>query len=126
MLIYIVKNTWLFLSISIIVSLYYAVRGWLYERYDPYIKLKKKQRWKRWDKVILLHLHGSIYNFVSSMAGFYALKLMLRIIESIPDLADIKVGTAAFLSFLILVAILGISGVLPRFFWKGAFIGSKN
>jgi len=122
----VVNNSCLFLSVSIIVSLYYAVRGWLYEYYDPYIKLAENKEWKRWHKLALLHLHGSIYNFVSAMAGFYALKLMLRILESIPNLADIGVGTAAFLSFLVLVAILGISGVLPRFLWKGALIGSKG
>ena len=80
----------------------------------------------KWDKRFLLQIDGAIYNFVSSMAGFLALKLDENILASITNLTDLGVGTAAFLSFLTLVAILGISGVLPRFFWKGAFVGSKE
>jgi hypothetical protein len=121
-----VNTAWLFWTVSIALSSYYAYRGWLYERYDPYVKPQDNQKMSKWDRRFLLNIHGSIYNFIASMAGFFALKQTEEILRSIGNLHDIGIGTAALVSFLTLVAILGISGVLPRFFWRGALLGTKQ
>ena len=122
---YFVKTPCLFWAVSLIVSSLYGFRAWIYQHYDPYLKSEKSKEMKKWERVVVLHAHDFIYNFVCSMAGFHSLKLEVKILESITNLSGISVGTAAFLGLLTLIAIMGISGVLPRFFWKGALISSK-
>jgi hypothetical protein len=70
-------------------------------------------------KIFVQYIQDFIYNFMSSMAGFAALLLDYSIYNSINDLSKIETGTGLFMSFLALIAIIGMSGALPRIIWQG-------
>lgn len=111
-------------TIAVLCSLLFGFRGWVYQRYDPYLKSAEKA--KPWEQVLVNNGHDAFYNFICSMAGFSALKLLARFLTTIRDLSTISGGAAATLAFLTLVSILGIGGVLPRFFYRGAFVGKTE
>jgi hypothetical protein len=108
------NNPCLFWSSALIASLYYGVRGVLYQRYwvkSPDVNCATK--------TLVQYIQDFIYNFLGSMAGFGALILDYRIYRSIADLSKIETGTGFLMSFLTLLAIIGMSGALPRIIWQG-------
>ena len=122
MILYFVNSPYLFWIVALLMSTLYGIRGILWQHYRENIPTDMKPS----HKIMLYYGHDFVYNFICSLAGFAALRLEANILKSIVNVSDIGVGIAGFLAFLSLVAILGISGVLPRFFYKGALIGKKD
>jgi hypothetical protein len=87
-----------------------------------------RESWKTaptWKKVVVLYIHDTIYNLVCSLAGFVALFVLYPAQASINDWHNLQIGTATYFAFLALIALLGITGVLPRIFGRGGLTGKK-
>ena len=115
------RGFWL---LAILLSAYYGIRGWVYQTIyrDEKNKVAPTPTWKR---VVVWYVQDAIYNFICSMAGFIALFLLIRAHDTLNDWYGIEIGTATYLVFLTLLAVLGTSGVLPRMFGRGSFVGRK-
>jgi magnesium-transporting ATPase (P-type) len=112
----------LYWSLALLVSAYYGFRGFVYQTVDMRESWKKAPNWK---KVVVWYIQDTIYNFVCSMAGFIALFALYRAQASINNWHDIQIGTATYFAFLSLIALLGITGVLPRTFGRGGLTGKQ-
>lgn len=67
--------------------------------------------------------HGAFY-FLCSISGFIAWCLALKIAEKINIINDwsaVSGGTATILTALLLIAVLGVSGALPRILFLGRY-----
>jgi heme A synthase len=53
------------------------------------------------------------------MAGFVSAWVVAAVFKSVPDLTNISTGTAVLMSFLSIVAVAGIAGVLPPLLMYG-------
>ena len=109
-------------TIALLVSCYYAFRGYVYQTVDMRSSWKDAPAWK---KVIVWYIQDPIYNFVCSMTGFISLFALCRTQATINDWHNIQIGTATCFVFLTLIALLGITGVLPRTFGKGGLTGKQ-
>lgn len=102
------KNLCAFWSISLAFSCFYGFRGAIYHR----VYVVKECVPGHWQWYVLWYVQDCIYNFVCSMAGFLALRYLVQN----PDLIT---ENAASFGFLTVLAILGISGSMPRIFYRG-------
>lgn len=119
-----ITHSCLYWGIAGILSLYYGVRG-------IFIKIKfvkddniaransKNEPWTEWDKYFIHCGQDFIYNVTGSLAGFSALYVECKVLTSIHDLSTISSGTALFVAFLSIVAVVGIGGVLPPILLMG-------
>jgi hypothetical protein len=108
-----VRHPSLFWTLGLIVSIYYGWRG---------LRIQLKQKTQSWGKIDAIWVHGlqdSIFHFVSAMAGLAALYIECKIFLALPTMASIGLGTAVTLAFLSLLAVVGISGMLPSLLIKG-------
>jgi len=110
----------LYWSFALLLSAYYGVRGWVFQTVDVRKGLENAPTWKR---VFVWYIQDSIYNFVSSLAGFIALFILYRAQSTIVNWHDVQIGTATYFAFLGLLALLGTTGVLPRTFGRGGLLG---
>ena len=118
MLSYIVDRPCFYWSVAVLLAALWGVRGIYWQKHKEDMNLTAK--------IFLYYGHDAVYNFVSAIAGFTSLKVAVFIFRSITDFSNIAISTTALLVFLILFSVLGIAGVLPRFFYRGAFIGNNT
>ena len=117
-------------SIASVLSVYYGVRAIFIQRRlvgDENAEREKRGLvpWSLRETIFIHRVQSFVYNFVGAMIGFVSLHLEYGIILSISDLANIQSGTALLLSFLSLIAIVGISGQLPEILLHGKLFGGK-
>jgi len=60
-----------------------------------------------------------LVNFISSISGFISYLIIRKIILGVSDLSKIDSGTAIVISFLSLVTITGVAGMLPHILYYG-------
>jgi hypothetical protein len=109
---------------AIILSLYYGIRGIYYQRHYVAIENEKNgsaNKWSLFEQIIVHRIPDFILHFVCSMSGFLCYYVAGLILAKIPDISRIDAGTGIVLSFLFLVAITGIAGVLPPLLMLGKF-----
>jgi uncharacterized membrane protein len=63
--------------------------------------------------MVIRCLYDGFFHAYCSVAGFAALWLAADIVNTLPTIQDIPAGTSAFLVFLIVLGLLGVSGQLP-------------
>lgn len=123
---------WPYWIFAVLASGFYGYRGILYWQHHVGIenarlkeeKLRDAEKlvWTRCQRIVVHYIQDFIYNFVCSLSGFIALYFEIEIIKSLKGAyLDISAGTAATLAFLSLIAIIGISGALPRILWRKGF-----
>jgi hypothetical protein len=111
---------WYYASL-ILLSLYYAVRGVVFEvvnyREAP---LSKTQ------KVIIFYIQEFLFKIIFTASAFISLAIAYKIFSSLQSLNDISAGTAILLVFLFVWGILGLSGYLTGLILAGKFPGIKG
>jgi len=60
-----------------------------------------------------------LFNSICSISGFVSYFIIRKIILGVSDLSKIDSGTAIVISFLSLVAIMGVAGMLPHILYYG-------
>ena len=121
----------LYIILASLLSIYYGIRGIFMQRIHSdqlniEIEKDKGRKWKKREIIFVRYIQDFIFNFVCSIAGFFALFLEYKIFLKIENIAAIDTGTSLLLVFLSLLAIAGISGQLPFLLLHGRFPGSKQ
>lgn len=100
----------------LLVCLYQAYRGFMFQliRTDsPF------GGWPRHRRLLLLALADGFFYFVTTASGFAAMAKFVKLLHQIKEPGNISAGTAAFLSFLALYGVLGITAQLPFLIQRG-------
>lgn len=102
----------IFWSVAIGLSIFQGIRG-------IFIQIHYKKG--KWTKAALrIHcIHDFLFNFICSMSGFVCYFIIALVWRGIPDCNNIETGTGIMLSFLALIAIAGIAGILPHMLFYG-------
>jgi hypothetical protein len=115
---------WCYIVVTVLVSLYHGYRGYvnqrttaqghqnLTERTPPQSGIPDKWYWSPAEVLVVRCLYDALFYAFCSVAGFAALWLAGYVLNTIPDLRDIPGGTSAFLVFLVVLGLLGVSGQL--------------
>lgn len=111
----------LFWSVAGVLSVYHGIRGILIQgwaRANENIELLARKNpapgrpWTRSEVIYVHRVHDFIFHVVCSLTGFLSLFLVSMILTGVPNLSEIGTGTAILGSFLLLMAVTGIAGVL--------------
>jgi len=117
----IMEMPWWYLTILIVFSLYYAIRGIMEQIFIhasvPYSKMQK---------VIIAYIQEFLFKVIFTASGFVALFIANYIFSSLKSINDIGAGTAILLIFLIFWGITGISGYLTFLIVSGKFPSLKG
>jgi hypothetical protein len=121
----------LFWMIATLVSAYYGTRGVLIavrDGQDEDIQRIRdsKAPWSRWQRVIVHYVHAFAFNFIGSLTGFVALLLARALYRHLGSPPSIEAGAGVLLVFLGLVAITGMTGILPELLSRGGVFGVKS
>jgi hypothetical protein len=117
MISYFIDHVCLYWSIAVALALLSGIRAIFVQKHGG--KIPSTMRLTA--KLFIHYGHDALYNAVSVLAGFVALKAAALMFRSIKDYSSVDIGTSTLLIFLILFSVLGIACVLPRFFSRGAF-----
>jgi hypothetical protein len=107
-----------YLVISLVISIYQGVRGFVFQYYNS----KTYELYKSWGKparIFMFCVTDFVFYFVTTIVGFASLLIAKNIISSTPKLQDLGTGAAALVIFLLLIGILGICGQLPYLIQSG-------
>lgn len=125
-----VSHPFIYWCIASFMSLYQGIRGIFIQRHNVSVEnagleaaKPPSQPWTLTEQIIVHRIHDFVFNFVCSIAGYIALYASCIIFLSINDLSKIEIGTGIILSFLTLVSLAGISGVLPQLLLLGKLFG---
>lgn len=117
---------WVFILIAIVVSIYHGYRGYVLQRVTVQIQEDEAKKgakvwaWTRTEIFVVRYLYDSLFYFFCSLIGFISLWVAIIIITSKDtSVQNISGGASALFVFLIIVAILGISGQLPQLIQQG-------
>jgi len=103
----------LFLTVGTFFSLFYGIRS-----YDIFTRLTvSKEVRDLYEKTITFKIHNFFVNFTGSAIGWFSLFLVYNDLFSsgLEGLDIKKIGFGHI--FLLLIALLGIWGILPHTFW---------
>jgi hypothetical protein len=114
---------WIFAGI---ISIYQGIRGIFIQTHNVALENEVRQRWTLTELIIIHCIHDFIFNFVCSLAGYSALYAICKIFNIVGDFSKMEIGTGIFLSFLSLVALTGIAGVLPPLLYLGKLFGKSS
>lgn len=125
-----ITHSCLYWGVAGLFSLYYGVRGVFikikFVKDDNINRVRSTQEpWTELDKYFIHCGQDFIFNIVGSMAGFSALYVECKILTSFNDLSSMSPGTALFVAFLSIFAVVGIGGVLPPILLLGRLF-TKN
>lgn len=107
-----------YVTILILFSLFYAVRG-IIEQQDRF----KEKSWSLTEKIIYFTIQEFLFKVIITASSFLALFIANYIFSSIGSLNDIGAGTAVLLIFLIFWGITGVSGYLTLLIVTGKVPG---
>jgi len=109
-----------FYLIAILWSIFQAIAGY---HYGAYIynsaNDKGKVRMKIYWPILAYPVHHAAFYALCSLSGFIAWHIAYLLASQIRCWADISTGSSAVLIALLLLAISGISGALPRILYLG-------
>jgi len=91
-------------------SIYYAVRGIIYNRYYR----DKVNATTNWKYIIVGDIQEGLFQFITTISSFFALAIAYGIFKTIEDFSKITSGTSALLVSLALWGIIGIGGWLTE------------
>ena len=111
-----------------VVILYYGVRAIIItyrdlEAQNVQLRKERKPTWNCCQKVFVHYIQTFIFNAVCVLSGFVAFFMFCELYLKIKEPLQLDAGTSVLLVSLGLVAITGISGVLPQMLHSGALFG---
>ena len=112
---------WWYYAALIIFSLYYAVRGVVYESF-----IYKESPLSKTERVIVIYIQEFLFKIVFTASSFLSLAIAYKILASLKSLNDIGAGTSVLLVFLFVWGVLGLSGYLTGLILAGKFPGIKG
>lgn len=122
-----------FWATAAVVSLYHAVRAVLNQRRwvaDENIRRQANQPslqpWSLWEQIIIHRAHDFLFHIVCSVSGFISAWAFATMFKNISTCADIGAGTAILMSFLAIISVAGIAGVLPPLLLYGRLWGKVS
>jgi hypothetical protein len=108
---------WWFIAVGLAISAYHTCRGYILQcAFAHYQQSKGDNQFATWSRrktTLIRCIYDGFFYCVCSVAGFAALWLAAYIVNTLPTIQDIPSGTSAFLVFLIVLGLLGVSGQLP-------------
>lgn len=127
------SHPFIYWGIASFMSLYQGIRGILIQRHNVSVEnagleaaQPPKRQWTLTEQIIVHRIHDFVFNYVCSIAGYIALYAICNIFLGINDLLKIEIGTGIILSFLTLVSLAGISGLLPPLLFLGKLFGKTD
>jgi hypothetical protein len=117
---------WWFVVVGLIVSAYHGYRGYVVQRWtaqsqkhDVEQRAAKDDTTFKWfmsssETIAVRYVYDALFYFFCSIAGFAALWLATSVFNALPNIHDIPGGTGALLVFLVVLGLLGVSGILPH------------
>lgn len=115
-----------FVVVGLIVSAYHGYRGYVlqrwtaqFQKHDVEQRAAKDGTTFKWfmsssETIAVRYVYDALFHFFCSIAGFAALRLASSIFNALPNIHDIPGGTGALLVFLVILGLLGVSGILPH------------
>lgn len=121
----------LFWMTAALVSAYYGVRGVLIavragRDEDRRRRLESKEAWPPWQRIVVHYVHAFALNAVGSLTGFVALFMALAVYRDLGSPPKVEAGTGVLLVFLGLLAVTGITGILPEILYRGGVFGARS
>jgi hypothetical protein len=115
----VIQIPWYYFLISIVFSLYYAVRGivWMKKYGDKTLTHVQK--------IIIEYIQEFLFKVVCTISSFMTLVVANYIFSSLKSINEIGVGTAVLLIFLFIWGITGVSGYLTHLIVLGKFPTGK-
>jgi len=107
-----------YLVMLIIFSLYYAVRGIMYEEKAL---TAAKTPYSKTQKIVIVYIQEFLFKVIFTASSFLALLIANYVFLSLGSLQNISAGTAVLLIFLIVWGITGVSGYLTFLIISGKF-----
>jgi hypothetical protein len=116
---------WWYLAVAAGWSLYQGYRGYvlqyvtvqsqrkLTEREPPQAGIPDQWFWSPIEVTVVRTGYDALFYGFCSVVGFAALWLAGYVLNIVPSIHDIPGGTSAFLVFLVVLGLLGVSGQLP-------------
>lgn len=121
-----------FILIGLAVSLYHGYRGYILQRVTvQHQKSEAKKNaaqetetepnwfWSDTETVVVRYIYDALFYFFCSVIGFVALWAATKVFDALPSVHNVSGGTGALLVFLVILALLGISGQLPQLIQHG-------
>jgi hypothetical protein len=116
---------WWFIAVALIFSVCHGGRGYVFQCAVAYHQQAQPDspfhQWSRRQTIVTRCAYDGFFHAFCSMTGFAALWLAGYVFNTMPDLHDIPGGTSAFLVFLVVLGLLGVSGQLPYLIQLGKF-----
>ena len=119
-------SNWFWL-IAFVVTAYHATRAVFHQirwREDENTgrAARNLKPWSLAEQVFIHRIHDALFHVVCSMGGFLAVHTFARVFNAIGSLSEIGAGTAILMSFLALVGLAGVAGVLPQILLYGKLL----
>lgn len=133
----IIDHPWIFWSMAAALTIYHGMRGAIINiravaadrgkasEQDKALA-RDKTSWPQWQRIYVHYVHGFILNAVGSLAGFGALFPASEMYQHVAQRQNVDSGMAILFAFLVLVAITGITGILPEMLYRGGLFGHKS
>jgi hypothetical protein len=117
-----------FVVIGLIVSAYHGYRGYVVQRVTAQSQRRDAEQQAAWfwspvETFVVRYAYDFLFYFFCSIVGFAALWLAIYVFNALPNIYDIPGGTGALLVFLVVLGLLGISGILPYVIQLGKLPG---
>lgn len=114
---------WWYWVIAIVLSSYYAYRGYR----GNLIAMEQKNReipatgrkFKRWEILSVFCIHDALFHLICSMAGFIILFVANDLYESLRSTESFDTGKSLLLAFAFLFGVIGVTGQLPQLLLQG-------
>jgi hypothetical protein len=122
-----------FILVGLIVSVYHGYRGYVLQRWTEQTQkhesgqtAKSKSTNFVWfmsktETVVVRYVYDFLFYSFCSIVGFAALWLAISIVDVLPSIHDISGAVGGLLAFLVVLAVLGIGGILPSVIQLGKF-----
>ena len=116
--------TCLYWTVAVVLSLYYAYRGyvgnWSYMR-EKNDQRCQKHRFSDGQIIRVYCVHDALWHLLSALAGFVALAVAFKICKSIDLAQPLDTGKSLLLTFSFLFGFIGATGQLPMLLQQGKF-----
>jgi hypothetical protein len=118
---------WWYWAIALVLSCYYAYRGyrgnWIAHREA---NEKRQHRLSTGAIVSVFCVHDMLFHFFCSLAGFLALFVAGTLYESLVFAETFDTGKSVLLIFAFLFGVVGATGQLPQLILQGKVFGLRS
>jgi hypothetical protein len=117
--------------VAALLSAYYGARALVIQvraANDENIQRRRdgKPPWPQGQRIFVHYIQSCILNVIGCFTGFIALFLAFKVYEQLGPQPKVETGTAVLLGFLGLLAITGVTGILPEMLQRGRVFGPRS